>query len=239
MPSPAIARSQDRSSIEWWVGPSSPYAMPGLIPHSTTGDWLYATSALICSSARPVRNGDAPQTNGTYPLSASPAPTPTMSCSAMPTLISRSGNSVGERAQVAGAHRVVADRDDPLVLAGERDELLGEGDPAVEDLLHRRAHRASSAVAVLICSAVGTLWCHSTRSSMKETPLPLVVLAMTQVGRSPRRRGEHVQQRQVVVSVDHDDVPAEGPELVVERVERVGVLGAARPAGGGCGRRRR
>ena len=31
-------------------------------------------------------------------------------------------------------------------------------------------------------SSVGILWCHSLRSSMKETPLPLVVLAMTQLG---------------------------------------------------------
>ena len=32
----SIARSQAMSSIEWWVGPSSPYAIPGLMPHSLT-----------------------------------------------------------------------------------------------------------------------------------------------------------------------------------------------------------
>ena len=34
--SSAIARSQAMSSIEWCVGPSSPYATPGLMPHSFT-----------------------------------------------------------------------------------------------------------------------------------------------------------------------------------------------------------
>ena len=48
---------------------------------------------MICSSARPVRNGAAPETNGIRPPLASPAPTPTMFCSAIPTLISRSGNA--------------------------------------------------------------------------------------------------------------------------------------------------
>src|SRR5690349_8956878 len=50
-------------------------------------------SALICSRARPVRKGEAPQTNGISPPLARPAETPTMFCSAMPTLIRRLGNS--------------------------------------------------------------------------------------------------------------------------------------------------
>ena len=32
----SIARSQAMSSIDWWVGPSSPYATPGLMPQSLT-----------------------------------------------------------------------------------------------------------------------------------------------------------------------------------------------------------
>ena len=90
---PAIARSQAMSSIEWCVGPSSPYATPGLMPQSFTLVFEYATSALICSSARAVRKQDAADTNGIRPPLASPDATPTMSCSAMPTLISRSGNA--------------------------------------------------------------------------------------------------------------------------------------------------
>ncbi len=89
----SMARSQAMSSIEWWVGPSSPYAMPGLMPHSLTLRKEYATSALICSSARAVRKQDAADTNGIRPPLARPAATPTMSCSAIPTLINRSGNA--------------------------------------------------------------------------------------------------------------------------------------------------
>ena len=89
----SMARSQAMSSIEWCVGPSSPYAIPGLIPHSLTLWSEYATSALICSSARPVRKQEAAETNGIRPPLARPAATPTMSCSAMPTLISRSGKA--------------------------------------------------------------------------------------------------------------------------------------------------
>ena len=48
-------------------------------------------SALICSSARPVRKQEAAETNGTLPPLARPAPTATIVCSAMPTLTMRSG----------------------------------------------------------------------------------------------------------------------------------------------------
>ena len=48
---------------------------------------------MICSSARAVRKQDAAETNGMRPPLARPAATPTMSCSAMPTLISRSGKA--------------------------------------------------------------------------------------------------------------------------------------------------
>ena len=165
--------------------------MPGLIPHRTTGDWLYATSALICSSARPVRNGGGAADERDVPAERQARADADHVLLGDPDVDQPVGKLRRERDQVAGADRVVADRDDPLVVAGERDQLLGEGDPAVEGLgtgSDRRAHRASSATAVSSCSAVGTLWCHSTRSSMNETPLPLIVLAMTQVGRSVARR---------------------------------------------------
>jgi hypothetical protein len=90
----SMARSQAMSSIEWWVGPSSPYAIPGLMPQSFTLRFEYATSALICSSARPVRKQAAADTKAILPPLANPAATPTMSCSAMPTLISRSGKAL-------------------------------------------------------------------------------------------------------------------------------------------------
>src|SRR3954447_18196488 len=43
--------------------------------------------------ARAVRKHDGAETNGMRPPFARPAATPTMSCSAIPTLISRSGNA--------------------------------------------------------------------------------------------------------------------------------------------------
>ena len=46
---------------------------------------------MICSIARAVRKQEAAETNGILPPLARPAATPTMSCSAIPTLISRSG----------------------------------------------------------------------------------------------------------------------------------------------------
>lgn len=87
----AMARIQAKSSMEWCVAPRAPYAIPLLTPTSFTFAFEYATSVLICSSARPVRKQAAEQTNGIFPAFASPAPTPTRFCSAMPTLISRSG----------------------------------------------------------------------------------------------------------------------------------------------------
>ena len=90
---PSMARSQAMSSIEWCVAPNSPYAKPGLMPHNFTFAALYATSALICSRARPVKKGDAAQTKGMRPALANPALTPTIFCSAIPTLTSRSGKS--------------------------------------------------------------------------------------------------------------------------------------------------
>src|SRR5271165_1092149 len=96
------------------------------------------------------------------------------------------GKLLPESHQVAGADRIVADGDDALVLPGQRDEFLSECLTAVvgggvEDCL--RGHAVSSSRAARIWSGLGTLWCHSTRSSMKDTPLPFVVLAMTHTGR--------------------------------------------------------
>lgn len=50
-------------------------------------------SALTCSIARAVRKQPAAETNGRRPPLASPAATPTMSCSAIPTFTVRAGNS--------------------------------------------------------------------------------------------------------------------------------------------------
>src|SRR5699024_8858135 len=86
--------------------------------------------------------------------------------------------------QVGGADRVVAHGHDPLVLGGQRDQLLGERGAVVVDGRGGVGEcHTSSLVARATCSAVGTLWCHSTRSSMNETPLPLIVWAMIATGR--------------------------------------------------------
>ena len=57
---------------------------------------LWASSSCdartICSVARPERNGAAAQTKGIMPALASPAPTPTMFCSAIKASVKRLGN---------------------------------------------------------------------------------------------------------------------------------------------------
>src|SRR5215472_12521511 len=65
--------------------------MPEDIPQIRTLALEYAMSTLICSMARAVRKHDAPHRYGTMPPFASPFPTPTMFCSAMPTLTNREG----------------------------------------------------------------------------------------------------------------------------------------------------
>src|SRR5438552_9368336 len=80
--------------------------------------------------------------------------------------------------EIARADAVVANRDDPFVGFRERDQRLRESLTAVEKRPLRGAggaHHASSLSASSICSREGTLWCHSTWSSMKERPLPLMV----------------------------------------------------------------
>ena len=95
------------------------------------------------------------------------------------------GEQLLEANQVAGTDAVVADSHDAFVGLREFDQRFGEGDSAVKGwrgILDGSVHHTSSFSASSICSCVGTLWCHSTRSSMNDTPLPLMVLAMTQRG---------------------------------------------------------
>ena len=94
------------------------------------------------------------------------------------------GELLAEADEVARADGVVADGDDALVLARQRDQLLRERLAAVVRLgvLRNEGHRESSWIAASTCWASGTLWCHSTRSSMKDTPLPLIVWAITATG---------------------------------------------------------
>ena len=119
----SMARSQAMSSIEWWVGPSSPYAIPGLMPHSLTLRLEYATSALICSSARAVRKQDAAETNG------NPAAVGQSRGHADHVLLGDAdidqpiGEGPLERVELAGADRVVDDADDAMVVVRQ----LGQG----------------------------------------------------------------------------------------------------------------
>ena len=68
--------------------------MPGLWPHRTTCDVAVGDVGLdLLERAAGEERRRGRTTNGIRPPLARPAPTPTRSCSAMPTLISRSGNS--------------------------------------------------------------------------------------------------------------------------------------------------
>ena len=161
----------------------------------------------------------------------------------MPTLISRSGNSSRKPTEVARADRVVADRDDALVLAGQRDQLVGEGLAAVEGRRVGggwRSSRPAPRARPATCSAVGTLWCHSTRSSMKDTPLPLIVLAMTRDGlarwstaRTPRAARAWSWPSTLA------DLPAEAASTCRRAARAAWCPRCGRPAAAGCGRRSR
>ena len=151
---------------------------------------------------------------------------PTMFCSAMPTFTSRSGNRrwnalrLDEPTESLGRRRC-AGRRRPAPPASRRTPRGSRTSPSSRPLRSARASaRASSA-------SVGTRWCHSTRSSMNETPRPLCVWAMTQLGR-PRSSGralEPLDERREVVAVDLGDGPAEGAPLVGQRLEAHRALG--------------
>src|SRR5215475_12323967 len=95
------------------------------------------------------------------------------------------GELLTEGDQVARADRVVAHGNDSPVSACQRNELVPECLPAVvrRGFDETSGHADNSLMAWSICSRLGTLWCHSTRSSMNETPLPFMVLAITHTGR--------------------------------------------------------
>ena len=150
------------------------------------------------------------------------------------------------RERLAGSRRACSSRRESLTTATIRSSCVGELDQralervaAVEALAHSSqllAARAPSA------RRSGTLWCHSTRSSMNETPWPLIVWAITQLGRpalerAARRSVSSSASTSWPSTVAHR--PAERLELRVERVERVRAPRCARPAGGRCGRRSR
>jgi hypothetical protein len=87
----------------------------------------YATSALICSVARPLRNGPAAQTK--VLLGDADVDQPV-------------GVGGAEAAEVGRADRVVADGDDPLVRGGQLDEGLREDLPVVVRLGHASSSNA-------------------------------------------------------------------------------------------------
>ena len=95
------------------------------------------------------------------------------------------------------------------------DELCGERVPAVVALgaVRRRRHQLAPPGRARPARRSGTLWCHSTRSSMKETPLPLIVCAMIAARLAGRERHgvEACEQRVVVVAVDLDGPSSRTP----------------------------
>ena len=127
--------------------------MPLDMPHSFTLCRLYARSAFTCSRARPVRKHDAPQVNGILPALARPALTPTRFCSAMPTLISRSGNLRLNSLRFEEPTESFTTATIAAIGLGERDQRLGEGDAAIGA---GHSSPSSSTSAAASSSSVGT-----------------------------------------------------------------------------------
>ena len=152
-----------------------------------------------------------------------------MSCSAIPTLMRRSGNNFWNCTRLLEPTLSLQTATMREFRVCEFDERFGESLTTIERLdlgCCRRGHRASSLRASSTCSGDGTLWCHSTRSSMKETPLPFDRVGDDAARFAGSRSGEGVEERLMVVAVTFDSVPPESAPLVRERIETIGVLRA-------------
>ena len=90
---PGMVRMTAKSSLHWWEAPSSPTEMPPWVAPIFTFRWGYPTVLRICSKARPAANMAKEEAKGTKPVVLRPAATPTMSASAMPQSMWRSGNA--------------------------------------------------------------------------------------------------------------------------------------------------
>ena len=93
------------------------------------------------------------------------------------------GKSPGEIADLTGADRVVDHRTNTRIVQRHVFERFGESVATIEQGTHASTRCPFSSLSAWASSAsVGTRWCQAGRSRMKETPWPLCVWAMMQLG---------------------------------------------------------
>ena len=159
----------------------------------------------------------------------------------MPTLISRSGNSSRKPTRLLEPTESLQTATMRSSSRASAMSVVGERLAAVVERGGRRrvAHRDSSSRAAWTCSAVGTLWCHSTRSSMNETPLPLIVLAITATGRPVVDGRERVAAAARSRGRRRRGPPSRSWPTCRRAARAAWCPRCGRPAAGGCGRRSR
>jgi len=91
-PMPGSTRIRATSPMVWWEAPSALGDKPLWVPTILTFSPGLATELAICSHALHATNTANPQATGVFPEAASPAATPIMSCSLIPTSMNLLGN---------------------------------------------------------------------------------------------------------------------------------------------------
>jgi hypothetical protein len=115
---------------------------------------------LICSRARPVRKGPAPQTKGNEAAVRQPRAYANHVLLGDAYIDEAVGKKLLKTSEIARTDAVVADGDDPLIGLRKLDQCFGEGDAAIEGrrrFVGSGAHQASSFSASSTCSGDGTL----------------------------------------------------------------------------------
>ena len=143
-------------------------------------------STLICSRARPVRKHDAPQAKGRLAAVGQPRGDADQVLLGDADVEDALGEALLEARQLARAQGVVAQGHDAFVLVGQLQQGLGR---------RRRGSRAGRSWGLRqlgqgrleLAASLGTLWCQAALSRMNDTPCPLWVWAIRQLGRPPRR----------------------------------------------------
>ena len=152
---------------------------------------------------------------GSCPRTRVPAATSTRACSAIPTLMNRSGKCVGEHAAEVRVRNIGAIGPRCRVRSAQLDQGLPEDRPHRERVLPCLHGPPRAPERLLVSFRVGDPPCQRWSYSMKLTPLPFVVRAMmTLAGHGLVRAIQGVEDLAHVMPVDLLDMPPKRPPLV-------------------------